>query len=156
MHSVDSWLPPYASPCRTPVFQVAGKSQDRKFTAGMAEKQAGKPTLRATFTEGESEPGHDNRNQRQPPCNRAPKRLLRGAHGVFPRGLATHLRKCRLCKIRDGFLSEGFLDSRRVPFTGCEPGTASGFKGHGAARHNFNFRLPTLTVPLNQVRREVT
>jgi hypothetical protein len=25
-----------------------------------------------------------------------------------------------------------------------------------AARRNFNFRLPTLTVPLNQVRREVT
>src|SRR6266436_1374104 len=36
MHSVDSWLPPYASPCRTPVFQVPGKSQDRKFTAAMA------------------------------------------------------------------------------------------------------------------------
>src|SRR5438309_4946804 len=36
MHSVDSWLPPYASLCRTPVFQVPGKSQDRKFTAAMA------------------------------------------------------------------------------------------------------------------------
>jgi hypothetical protein len=32
-----------------------------------AEKHAGKHTLRATFTEGESEPGHDNRNQGQPP-----------------------------------------------------------------------------------------
>jgi len=34
-----------------------------------------------------------------------------------------------------------------------------GIKSHGswaAARRNFNFRLPTLTVPLNQVRREVT
>src|ERR1700674_5139096 len=36
MHSFDSWLPPYASPCRTPVFQVPGKSQDRKVTAAMA------------------------------------------------------------------------------------------------------------------------
>src|SRR5580658_9341093 len=31
-----------------------------------AEKQAGRHTLRATFTEGEGEPGHDNRNQGQP------------------------------------------------------------------------------------------
>jgi hypothetical protein len=49
-----------------------------------------------------------------PPCNRARKRLLRDAHGVFPRGLATHLRKCHLCKIRDGFLSGSFLHCRRV------------------------------------------
>jgi len=40
-------------------------------------------------------PVHDNRNQGQPPCNRARKRLLQDANGVFPRGLATHLRKCR-------------------------------------------------------------
>src|SRR5260370_15100895 len=31
-----------------------------------AEEHAGKHTLRATFTEGEGEPGHDNRNQGQP------------------------------------------------------------------------------------------
>src|SRR5882762_9649774 len=31
-----------------------------------AEKHPGKHTLRAAFTEGEGEPGHDNRNQGQP------------------------------------------------------------------------------------------
>ena len=31
-----------------------------------AEKHAGRHALRATFTEGEGEPGHDNRNQGQP------------------------------------------------------------------------------------------
>jgi hypothetical protein len=36
MHSVDSSGFRYASPCRTPVFQVPGKSQDRKFAAAMA------------------------------------------------------------------------------------------------------------------------
>jgi hypothetical protein len=36
-----------------------------------AEKHAGRHTLRAAFTEGESEPGHENRNQGQRPCNRA-------------------------------------------------------------------------------------
>src|SRR6516225_1677548 len=59
-----------------------------------AEKHAGKHTLRAPLTEGEGEPGDDNRNQRQPPCNLARKRLLQDAYSVFPRGLATDLRKC--------------------------------------------------------------
>ncbi len=36
MCSVDSSGFRYASPCRPPVFQVPGKSQDRKFTAAMA------------------------------------------------------------------------------------------------------------------------
>src|SRR5438552_5506720 len=67
-----------------------------------AEKHVGKHTLRAAFTEGEGEPGHDNRNQGQPPCNRARKRLLQDAHGVLPMGLATHCTNAADARIRDG------------------------------------------------------
>ncbi len=62
-------------------------------------------------------------------------------------------------------------DQRRISFGRLSSLPASSFQmmraGHrigiqrpwgssAAARRNFNFRLPTLTVPLNQVRREVT
>jgi hypothetical protein len=79
-----------------------------------AEKHAGKHTLRATFTEGETATTIATKDS--PRAIVLVKRLLLDAHGVFPRGLATHLRKCRLSKIRDGFLAEGFLHCRRVPF----------------------------------------
>src|SRR5947208_11915611 len=47
-------------------------------------------------------PGHDNRNQGQPPCNRARKRLLQDAHGVLPRELATHWTNGADAGVRDG------------------------------------------------------
>ncbi len=57
---------------------------------------------RAALTEGEGEPGHDNRNQGQPPCNRARKRLMQDAHGVLPRGLVIHCTNAADARIRDG------------------------------------------------------
>jgi len=60
-----------------------------------AEKHPGKHTLRGAFTEGEGEPWPRQSQKGTAPCNRARKRLFEDAHGVLPRGLATHLRKCR-------------------------------------------------------------
>jgi hypothetical protein len=84
-----------------------------------AERHPGKHTLRAAFTEGAGEPGHDNRNQGQPPCNRARKRLLQDAHGVFPRGLATHCTNAADARIRDvENATEADLSQRETDFFG--------------------------------------
>ena len=73
------------------MFQVPGKKPRQEVHCcdghSDAEKHPGKRTLRAASTEGEGEPGHDNRNQGQVPCNRVRKRLLQDTHGVLPRGL---------------------------------------------------------------------
>ena len=74
------------------MFQVPGKSQDRKFTAAMAI-----PTPKSTpastrfeppFTDGEGEPGHDNRNQGQPRAivlvNAFCRRLTAFSQGDWP------------------------------------------------------------------------
>src|SRR5437016_2872470 len=92
MHSVDSSSFRHVSPRGTPVFQVPGKSQDRKFTAAMAI-----PTPKSTpastrfeppFTDGEGEPGHDNRNQGQPRAivlvNAFCRRLTAFSQGDWP------------------------------------------------------------------------
>ena len=88
------------------MFQVPGKSHDRKFPAAMATPTP-KSTPPSTRFEPPSpkakvSPGHDNRNQGQPPCNRARKRLLQDAHGVLPRELATHCTNAADARIRDG------------------------------------------------------
>jgi hypothetical protein len=159
---VDSWLPPYASPCRTPVFQVPGKSQGRKFTAAMAipapKKHAGRHTLRATFTEGEGEPGHDNRNQGQPRAmvlvNACCRTLMAFSQRDWPRTCANAAdARSETDFFRKAFFIAGeFLsdDASRAPHRDQRP-----WGSPAAARRNFNFRLPTLTVLLNQVRREV-
>jgi hypothetical protein len=81
------------------VFHAPGKSQDRNFTAAMATPVP-KSTPASTRFEPPSpkakvSPATRIATKDSPPCNRARKRLLKDAHGVFSRGLATHLRKCR-------------------------------------------------------------
>ncbi len=85
MHSVDSWLPPYGSPCRTPVLQVPGKSQDRKFTAAMAIPAPKSTPASTRFDPPSPKAKVSPPRQSQPrtaPFNRARKRLLQDAHGV--------------------------------------------------------------------------
>src|SRR5260370_16155878 len=68
---------------------VAGKEPrqeiHRRDSHSDAEEHTGKHTLRAAFTEGEGEAGHDNGNKREAASDGAGEGLLQYAHGVFPR-----------------------------------------------------------------------
>src|SRR6266853_5795816 len=67
---------------------VAGKKPRQEVHCGDghadAEEHAGKCTLRAAFTEGEGEAGHDNGNERKAASDGAGESLLQHANGVFP------------------------------------------------------------------------
>jgi len=67
---------------------VAGKKPrqeiHRRDSHSDAEEHTGKHTLRAAFTEGEGEAGHDNGNEREAASDGAGEGLLQHANGVFP------------------------------------------------------------------------
>jgi hypothetical protein len=69
MHSVDSSCFCHVLPLRDVRDSVARKKPRQEIHCGdghaNAEEHAGKYTLRAAFTEGEGEAGHDNGNQRE-------------------------------------------------------------------------------------------
>ena len=153
MHSFDSWLPPYASPCRTPVFQVPGKSQDRKFTAAMAI-----PAPKSTPADTRFGPGHDNRNQGHPPSNRARTRcrtLTPFSQGDWPFTCAN------AADARSGtdffrkafFLAGEFLsdDASRAPHRDSK---AMGQLGGGSPQ--LQLSAPHALRPTQLVRREIT
>src|ERR1035437_7174337 len=68
---------------------VAGKEPrqeiHRRDSHSDAEEHTGKHTLRAAFTEGEGEAGHDNGNERKAASDGAGEGGLKYADGVFPR-----------------------------------------------------------------------
>src|SRR5713226_6554144 len=72
------------------LYSVAGKKPrqeiHRRDSHSDTEEHTGKHTLRAAFTEGEGEAGHDNGNEREAASDGAGESLLQHANGVFPRG----------------------------------------------------------------------
>src|SRR5579872_5563146 len=69
---------------------VAGKKPrqeiHRRDSHADAEQHTCQHALRAAFTEGEGEAGHDNGNEREAASDGAGESLLQHANGVFPRG----------------------------------------------------------------------
>src|SRR6266853_227694 len=69
---------------------VAGKKPrqeiHRRDSHSDAEEHTGKHPLRAAFTEGEGEAGHDNGNERKAASDGAGESLLQHANCVFPWG----------------------------------------------------------------------
>src|SRR6266853_5701408 len=90
MNSVDSSCFRHALLLRDVSDSVARKKPrqeiHRRDGHADAEEHAGKYTLRAAFTEGEGEAGHDNGNERKAASDGAGEGLLQHANGVFPRG----------------------------------------------------------------------
>ncbi len=144
------------------MLQVPGKSQDRKFTAAMAIPAPKSTPASTRFDPPSPKAKVSPPRQSQPrtaPFNRARKRLLQDAHGVFPRGLATHLEMPLMQdqrRISFGRLSSLPASSFQMMRAGHRIGIQRPWGSAAAARRNFNFRLSTLTVRLNQVRREAT
>src|ERR1039457_7460309 len=89
MHSVDSSCFRHVLLLWDVRDSVAGKKPRQEIHCGDghtdAEEHAGKYTLRAAFTEGEGEAGHDNGNERKAASDGAGEGGLKYADGVFPR-----------------------------------------------------------------------
>ena len=156
MHSFDSWLPPYASPCRTPVFQVPGKSQDRKVTAAMAI-----PTPKSTPASTRFEPPSPkakvslattiatrDRSRAIALVNACGRTLTAFSQGDWPLTCANAAdARAETDFFRKAFsLPASFFQMMRA---GHRIGIQRPWGSSAAARRNFNFRLPTLSVPLN-------
>src|SRR6266853_3384347 len=90
MNSVDSSCFRHALLLRDVSDSVARKKPrqeiHRRDSHSDAEEHTGKHTLRAAFTEGEGEAGHDNGNERKAASDGAGESLLQHANCVFPRG----------------------------------------------------------------------
>src|ERR1700686_2817707 len=90
MHSVDSSCFRHVLLLWDARDSVAGKKPrqeiHRRDSHSDAEEHTGKHTLRASFTEGEGEAGHDNGNEREAASDGACEGLLKYANGVFPGG----------------------------------------------------------------------
>src|ERR1700688_3183572 len=90
MHSVDSSCFRHAVLLWDVRDSVTGKKPRQEIHCrdghSDAEEHTGKHTLRAAFTEGEGEAGHDNGNEREAASDGAGEGLLQHANGVFPRG----------------------------------------------------------------------
>jgi hypothetical protein len=90
MHSVDSSCFRHVLLLRDVPDSVARKKPRQEIHCGDghadAEEHAGKYTLRAAFTEGEGEAGHDNGNERKTASDGAGESLLQHANCVFPWG----------------------------------------------------------------------
>jgi hypothetical protein len=112
-------------------------------------------TLRATFTEGE--PGHDNRNQGQPCAivlvNACCRTLTAFSQGDWPLPCANAAYADQR-RISFGRLSSLPASSCQMMRAGHRIGIQRPWGSSAAARRNFDFRLSTLTAPLNQVRPE--
>src|ERR1039458_4911369 len=96
MHSVDSSCFRHVLLLWEVRDSVAGEKPrqeiHRRDSHADAEEHTGKHTLRAAFTEGEGEAGHDNGNEREAASDGAGESLLQYANGVFPGG--SSLREC--------------------------------------------------------------
>src|ERR1700691_3286611 len=90
MHSVDSSCFRHVLLLRDVRDSVPWKKPRQEINCGDghsdAEEHTGKHTLRAAFTEGECEAGHDNGNERKAASDGAGESLLQHANGVFPWG----------------------------------------------------------------------
>src|ERR1700687_2001773 len=88
MHSIDSSCFRHVLLLWDVRDSVAGEKPPPEIHCGDghadAEEHTGKHTLRAAFTEGEGEAGHDNGNKREAASNGAGEGLLKHANGVFP------------------------------------------------------------------------
>ena len=89
MHSIDSSCFRHVLLLRDVRDSVAGKKPrqeiHRRDSHSDTEEHTGKDTLRAAFTEGEGEAGHDNGNEREAASDGAGESLLKYANRVFSR-----------------------------------------------------------------------
>jgi hypothetical protein len=124
-----------------------------------AEKHPGKHTLRAAFTEGEGEAATTIATRDSPRAivleNACCRTLKAFSQGDWPLTAQMPLMRDQR-RISFGRLSSLPASSFQMMRAGHRIGIQRPWGSSAAARRNFNFRLPTLTVPLNQVRREVT
>jgi hypothetical protein len=150
---VDSWLPPYASPCRSRCFRCREKAKTGSSLPRWPFRR--QKARRQTHASGPATTIATKDSPRAIVLVHAAGRSRR-----FPKGIGHSPAQMPLMqdqrRISFGRLSSLPASSFQMMRAGHRIGIQRPWGSPAAARRNFNFRLPTLTVLLNHVRREVT